>query len=284
MREPGEIVSALPRPGRALKALLAIIGVFAIVGAVVVNWAPGPPTGVELFRWLAFDPTAPFKRPWTFLTSGLLTSPEGISHALWSMFGLYFLTPDLERRWGGARLVRFLAIAVVLGNLAVTAGALLLPEKGVFHPPIAFGPMAAITAAVIAWSKENADRQIRFMFFLPMSGKTLYWLTIGLAFLSLVFLQGTAEGALAPLGGILTGVLLAGHPSPVRALWLRLRLGAMRRGGKGITVQDLLDDRPSRPRSSPRRTGKSPPLRVVQGGLEDDLKNRKPPKDKRYLN
>jgi membrane associated rhomboid family serine protease len=283
MREPGEIVAAFPRPGRALKVLLIVVAAFALVGAVVVNWAPGGDQGIELFRWLAFDPIHPLQRPWTVLTSGLLTSPEGISHAVWSLIGLYFLTPDLEKRWGSARLLRFLAIAVVLGNLAVLTGAFVLPAKGVFHPAIAFGPMAAITAAVIAWSKENAERHIRFMFFLPMSGKTLYWLTIGLAVLALVFLQGTPEGALAPLGGILTGVLLAGSPSPVRALWLRLRLGAMRRRKGGITVEQLLDDGLPRPKS-PRRSGKAPPLRIVQGGLEDDLKNRKPPKDKRYLN
>jgi membrane associated rhomboid family serine protease len=285
MREPGEIAAAFPRPGRTLKALLAILAVFAIAGAVVVNWAPGGQTGADLFRALAFEPGRALQRPWALLSSGLLTSPDGISHALWSLFGLYVLTPDLEKHWGGGRLVRFLATAVLVGNLFVLAGSLVLPAKPVFHPPIAFGPTAAITAAVIAWSKEHASRQIRFMFFLPMSGKTLYWLTIGLALLSLLFLQGTPEGALAPLGGIATGIVLAGNPSPVRALWLRFRLGRLRRHGGGITVEQLLsEDAPARPRTTPRRGGKAPPLRVVQGGLEEDLKNRKPPKDKRYLN
>ncbi|MBX3199336.1 MAG: rhomboid family intramembrane serine protease [Labilithrix sp.] len=283
MREPAEIVAAFPRPGRTLKVLLAIVAVFALAGAVIVNWAPGGDRGIELFRWLAFEPGRPFARPWTLLTSGVLTSPEGISHALWSLLGLYFLTPDLEKRWGGARLVRFLLTAVLLGNLMVLAGSYVLPDRNVFRPGLVFGPIAAVTAAVIAWSKENAHRQIRFMFFLPMSGKTLYWLTIGLAFISLVFLQGTHEGGLAPIGGILTGTLFAGSPSPVRALWLRFRLGSLQKRRGGITVDELLgDDPPSRPR--PKRGGKAPPLRVVQGGLEDDLKNRKPPKDKRYLN
>jgi membrane associated rhomboid family serine protease len=284
MREPGEIAAALPRPGRTLKALLAIIAAFAVAGAVVVNWAPGGQTGGDLFRALAFEPARALERPWALVTSGVLTSPDGISHALWSLLGLYFLTPDLEKRWGGARLVRFFALSVIAGNLAVLAGSYVLPPKPVFHPSLAFGPMAAITAAVIAWSKEHAGRQIRFMFFLPMSGKTLYWLTIGLALLSLLFLQGSAEGALAPLGGIAAGLLLAGTPSPLRALWLRLRLGRLRRRG-GITVEDLLanDHRPRAP-APPRRGGKAPPLRIVQGGLEDELKSRKPPKDKRYLN
>ncbi len=286
MREPGEIAAAFPRPGRALKTILAVIAGFAIVGAVVVNWAPGPPAGIALFDLLAYEPTRPLHKPWAILTSGVLTMPEGISHALWSLVGLYFLTPDLERRWGGARLVRFLLTAVVFGNLAATAGAFVFPTKAAFNPPVVLGPMAAITAAVIAWSKENSHRQIRFMFFLPMSGKTLYWLTIGLAVLGLVFLQGTPEGATAPLGGIMTGILFAGSPSPMRALWLRLRLGVLRRRSKGgITVEQLLgDDARSRPRPQAKRSGKAPPLRVVQGGLDDDLKNRKPPKDKRYLN
>lgn len=284
MREPGDIVAVFPRPGRVMKIVLAVIAVSAIGGAIVVNWAPGGAAGAELFRLLAYEPRAPLSKPWSILTSGLLTLPEGIGHALWSLLGLYFLTPDLEKRWGGARLVRFLLTAVVIGNVAVTLGAHLLPAKGVFNPALTFGPMAAITATVIAWSKENAHRQIRFMFFLPMSGKTLYWLTIALAVLALVFAQDTPEGALALFGGIATGILFAGTPSPVRALWLRLRLGSLRRRAKGgITVTDLLGDNPPRGRS-PKRGGKSPPLRVLQGGLDDDARSPKPPKDKRYLN
>src|SRR5687767_8731627 len=109
MREPGEMAAAFPRPGRALKAVLALVAILAVLGAVIVHWAPGGERGVELFSWLAFQPQhffAPGHIPrfWTLLTSGLLTDPEGISHALWSIFGLYFLTTDLEKRWGGARL------------------------------------------------------------------------------------------------------------------------------------------------------------------------------------
>jgi len=287
MREPGDIAAALPRPGRALKAVLAAIGVLAIVSAVVVHWAPGGARGLEIFSFFAFRPSAilhPDGLPpiWTFLTSGFLTVPEGVSHALWSIVGLYFLSTDLEKRWGAGRMLRFLGTAIVLGNLAVLGGSFLRVGGDVFHPRLAVGPLAAITATAIAWSKDNAHRQIRFMFFLPMSGRTLFWVTIALAVLPLLFLSGTPEGVFAPLGGVATGLLFAGTPSPMRALWLRFRLGTMRRRG-GITVEQLLsDERPRAP--SPVRRGKAPPLRIVQGGLEEDLKNRKPPKDKRYLN
>ncbi len=282
MREPGEIAAALPRPGRALKTVLALIAAFALAGAIVVNWAPGGAKGLELFLLLAFDPQDFATRPWTFVTSGLVTSPEGISHALWSLVGLYFLTTDLEKRWGGARLVRFLVLSVLVGNLAVLAVSLVPTQNKLFHPPFVVGPLAAITATAIAWSKENAHRQIRFFFFIPMSGRTLFWITIGFAALALVFAQGAPEGAVAPLGGFLAGLAFGGTPSPARALWLRVKLALLRRKGGGVTVASILEP-PSRPRPT-KRSGKGPPLRVVPGGLEDELKNRKPPKDKRYLN
>lgn len=282
MREPGEVVAAFPRPGRALKAVLIAIAVFAIAGAVVVNWAPGGQTGADLFRLLAFEPSRP-QRVWTWVTSGVLTNPQGFSHALWSLVGLYFLTTDLEKRWGGARLLRFLALSVVLGNLTVLLVSFAPVKNEIFHPALVVGPMAAITATAMAWAKENAHRQIRLFFFLPISGKTLYWVTIGFAVLALLFLQGTPEGAAAPFGGILAGLLFGGTPSPVRSLWLRLKLALMRRKGPTLTVESLTAS-PDRPRAAKRAAKGGPPLRIVQGGLEEDLEKRKPPKDKRYLN
>ena len=121
------------------------------------------------------------------------------------------------------------------------------------------------------------------MFFLPMTGRILFWVTVGLSILSIVFGETVPEGGLAPLGGILTGVLFAGSPSPARATWLRLKLALLRRKGGELTVESIMGEPASRPRTK-QRSGKAPPLRVVYGGLEDDLKNRKPPKDKRFLN
>lgn len=287
MREPGlQIASALPIPGKALRGVLIVIAVFAVVGAIVVNWAPGPPLGGTLFTWLTF-PTSlgDLKyRPWTLLTSGLLTSPRGISHALYSLLGLYFLTTDLEKRWGGRRLIRFLLIGTLVSNLTVFLGSL-IPVGDVFQPGVVFGPLGAITACVIAWSIENKERQIRFMFFIPMSGRTLFWVTIGMAILGVLFAQSMHEGALAPFGGIATGILFGGTPSRARSAWLRLRLRLMGRGNaSGLTVESLTGERFDRARSAKRSSGKTPALRVVQGGFEDDLKNRKPPKDKRFLN
>lgn len=283
MNERSELVSALPRPGKTVKAILATVAVSAVVGAIVVNWAPGGATGAELFFKLACVPGKILTQPWGLVTSGILTYPESLSHPLWTLLGLYFLTPDLEKRWGGARLVRFLLSAVVLGNLIALGVSLLPLPYAVFHPKVMFGPTAAITAIAVAWARENQNRQIRFMFFLPMTGKQLLWLTIGIAALAIVFTQQMPEGVVAPFGGILVGLALSGSPSPARSLYLRVKLGLLRRRGATLTAESLLQGGP--PRTPPPRAGKSgPSLRVVRGGLEEDLDKRKPPKDKRYLN
>ncbi len=75
------------------------------------------------------------------------------------------------------------------------------------------------------------------------------------------------------------GLLFAGSPSLARAAWLRLKLAVLRRRAASLSVEDVLEAKPKR-----RPRPGAPPLRVVSGGLEEVLKKRTPPKDKRYLN
>jgi hypothetical protein len=97
--------------------------------------------------------------------------------------------------------------------------------------------------------------------------------------LDLVYPAGMPEGVVAPFGGLVAGLLFGGTPSPARTTWLRVRLALLRRQSSNVRVEDVLSRKPARrPRSG------APPLRVVPGGLEEVLKKRTPPKDKRYLN
>lgn len=276
---------AFPRPGRALKAVLAILAIVSLVSAIAMHWAPGPPLGPTIvLGYLTNHPQALFTEPWrvyTLFTSGLITL--GLRHIIYTLIGLYFLSPDLERRWGGARFVRFLVASVLMGNLFVLAGTLLPTSQAIFHPTMTFGAGAALAATAIAWSRENANSQVRLFFFLPVSGKLLFWVTIGFCVLGVVYYEEVPEGALGPFGGVAIGMLMSGSPSLARSLWLRLRLANLRRKGAAVTVDSILEP-PSRPRPTSAKRKGGPPLRVVPGGLEDELKNRKPPKDKRYLN
>ncbi|MBX3191186.1 MAG: rhomboid family intramembrane serine protease [Labilithrix sp.] len=285
MREPGPVMTmAFPRPGRTLKAVMATLAVFSVAGAIVHNWLPGGAEGPALLRWLQSDLGKLGTRPWTLVTSGLLTNPNALTHILFSLLGLFFFGPDLEKRMGGPRLVRFLLLSVVAGNLVAFLVHLLpvghlIFHKGYFVP--LYGPGAALAATTIAWSRENTTSQVRLFFFLPVSGRMLFWITIGFCVLGLAYYHDVPEGAFAPFGGVAAGMAFAGSPSPMRALYLRIKLAFLRRRGGTLTVESITGG--DRPRA-PKRSGKSPPLRVVMGGLDDDLKNRKPPKDKRFLN
>jgi membrane associated rhomboid family serine protease len=269
---------AFPKPGPALTAVLVVVGVTGIVTALVGAWSPA---GLAVFPWLAFQPDQPLPFAWRWLTSGVLTSPESWSHLFFSLLGLYFLGVPLERRWGTWRLVRFLGIAVFAGNLLTyaigRAMPLTAPER--FHPALVFGPSAAIAAIAIAWSREYADSTVQLFFVLPVRGIALFWVTIGFCVLDLIYPQAPPEGVVAPFGGLVVGLLFGGSPSLFRSVWLRVRLALLRRQARGAASREVLALKPSR-----RRSSSSPPLRVVSGGLEDVLRKRNPPKDKRYLN
>ena len=273
---------ALPRVGPALKGVLIAIGVVGIIESILVGYAPNGP---EYFGWLACSKEQILHgQIWRLFTAGLLTSPESMGHLIFTLVGLYFLSPELEKNWGKWRFIRFLLISVALGFLLSIGVDVISGSSGpaFFHPRVIFGAGAAITAVAIAWSEMHKTSQVQLFFFLPMTGRVLFWVTVGFCVLGLVYPTSVPEGAPAPFAGVLTGVLLGGTPSVMRTAWLRTKLVFLRRQGAAANVRPLLRD----PKS--RRPG-APPLRVVKGGIiedDDDKKNPPPPtpKDKRYLN
>ena len=276
-----------PRPGKALKALLIAVAALSVLGWLVVNWVPGGEKGAEAFLWVACSRDAllnqSIPRVWTLLTAGLFTSPTGHGAAqdlLYTLIGLYFFSPDLEKRWGPKRYLRFIALSIVIGFvLSIAVDVASPPHLQIFHPHLMYGAGAAITATLVAWSRQNADSTVRLFFVLPVKGSWFFWLAVFYCVAGVMAWdpQNNA-GVVAPFGGIVTGLLLGGTPSVARTLYLRMKLGLLRKQAGTPT------DRPSSPRPTRPARGGGPPLRVVYGGLEDELKKRKPPKDKRYLN
>jgi membrane associated rhomboid family serine protease len=274
-----QVSVAFPRPGRALWTVLIAMASVGIVTALLSTWGGGART---VFDWLGYLPGAPpWVQPWRLLSSGLLTSPASWGHLLFALVGLYFLGAPLEKRWGPWRFVRFLALSVFLGNLTTTVVDRLMsdaaPER--FHPLFVFGPAAAITAIAVAWAREYSDSTVQLFMVLPIRGRVLLWITIGFCVLDLVYPAGMPEGVVAPFGGLAAGLLFGGSPSIMRSAWLHLRLALLRRQSPSTRVEDVLSRKPTR-----RARSGAPPLRVVSGGLEEVLKKRTPPKDKRYLN
>src|SRR5258706_8371682 len=99
----GQLTQAFPRPGPALKTVLVLVTAVGIGMALLYNW--GPSWGKDVFGLLQCETDAVLRRGqvWRLLTAGLLTDPSSISHLLFTVIGLYFLSPDLERRWGSWR-------------------------------------------------------------------------------------------------------------------------------------------------------------------------------------
>ena len=101
--------------------------------------------------------------------------------ALGLLFGclmLYFIGPDLLRRWGTRRFFAlFFGGAAVVGAITCLIGRFAWSEVAMI-PHRGLWPMNE--AMIIAWASLFRDRQILFMLALPMSGRNLVALTIGM--------------------------------------------------------------------------------------------------------
>jgi membrane associated rhomboid family serine protease len=264
---------AFPRPGPGLKAVLALVAVVGILEALLVNWVGFH----EAFHALACVPSAVLHgEAWRLLTAGVLSDVDHPSGLIFNLIGLYFLSTDLEARWGTRRFLVFLGACVVAGNtLAILVDVAAPAGLRLLHPQLIYGPGAALTGTAIAWSIYNRFANVLLMMVLPVSGRTLFWITILGCGLYLLF-----TGDVTGFGGVFVGLGLSGEPSPMRRAYLNVKLALLRRGKGGPTAHDIATGR-----AKPRRAG-GPDLRVVQGGREPDEKGekREPPKDKRYLN
>ena len=111
---------------------------------------------------------------WRLLTwAPLELSPLGL------VFGcllLYFIGPDLLRRWGTLRFFSiFFGGAVLVGAATCVIGRFLWPEVALI-PHLGLWPMEE--ALIIAWAALFRDRQILLFFALPVAGRNLIGLTI----------------------------------------------------------------------------------------------------------
>lgn len=242
----------LPRPGPVVKATMIVLGVVAVINAVLITWMEQSAP----FRWLGADMDALLHgQIYRLVTAPVLTNPAQYSHVLFAIMALFFFGPSEESHRGGKKL-----IALMLGSAAFGSLLQLLVWLSPLRPlrtPFVYGPNAAIEALVVAWSMRNANATVRLFFVLPVRGSWFKWISLGFCALGLLYPSGSAEGAVAPFGGFVIGYLFGGSPSLVRRWFLGRKLGRLEKQS-----QDL-------------RRGKigknAPPLRVVYGGLADEL-------------
>jgi hypothetical protein len=138
-----------------------------IVFAVAPTWfVLGP---------IPLDPRAalPGLQLWRFLTYPFLylTGPMGI---LFTLMGGFFLMPPFEARWGPWGLLRFHLATTCIGGLVAAGFALLMPFPAM---PIS-GPLAMIEGLIVAFALVWPDAQFRFQLLIPVTARTMVWLTL----------------------------------------------------------------------------------------------------------
>src|SRR5580704_15840721 len=109
---------ATSRLGPGLKGVLGVIAGVGLFEALLVNWV-----GLKE-AWLllaCFPDKVIHGQVWRLLTAGVLTDITHPMGLLFTLVGLYFLSPDLERRWGTRRFLWFLGLSVVIGNMLAIA-------------------------------------------------------------------------------------------------------------------------------------------------------------------
>lgn len=259
----GEQSFVLPKPGRALKGvLLALFGIW-LAFALGLNWGGAPQGTFALF----VGSTSAILRGevWRPFTAPLMHVPSvgGIAFVL---LGLYFLTPTLEKEWGGKRLIRFLIVSSVFAYGFQMGFELVLPEAlaAKLVPPYWHGALPAVEAVAIAWAMTFRGQTVRLFFVLPVTSRGLILFVVGMSVLYVITLQVPSCGLLAPFGGMLAGWLFGGGtPSPIRRFWLSLKL-------------QRLEQEAKRERTARKSKVKSSGLRVIKGGRDDDDDDRGP--------
>lgn len=257
----------LPKPGKVLTSVM--IGLFGIwlMFAMAINWGGA---SARLFALFCGNQQAILEgQVWRLFTAALMHEPRGdLGHILWALVGLYFLSPSLEQRFGGARFARFLAGSAVLSYGIQFVLLLILPAsigERLVGNEYWYGSFPVIEAIAIAWALNFRGQQIRLFFVIPASSKVLIWLVIGLSVLRTIALSQTPEGLLSPFGGMFAGWFLGGStPSPLRRLYLQWKLARLEKETKSSR-----DERAERVKKAN--------LRVVSGGKSD--KPSRPSKD-----
>jgi membrane associated rhomboid family serine protease len=253
MAEYGQTRAGLPRPGKALKAVMIVLFAIWLMFAVALKWGGASEQVFLLFcgnteRILDGE-------VWRLLTAPLLHMPSPFA-LLFTLLGLYFLAPALEDAWGPRRFLRFLVLSALIAYSFQLLLDLVLPASvtGKLIPQYWFGSVPVIDAIAVAFAMAFAGRTLHLMFVLPVSSKGLIVFVFVMNVLYVIAAEMGPSGALAPFGGMLAGWLLGGgSPSPLRRAYLKLRLAQ-------------LDAEARRTKGHRRRRVAESGLRVVEGG------------------
>ena len=146
-------------------------------------------------------------RIWTLVTYAWLHDLGGPLHLIANLVGLYFLAPELEARWRKRAFLRFFLICIVGGGVFAAVGAGL---GGLFGaaPQVTVGASAGVMGLLAAWSMANPRRKLLLMFVLPVEGRYVLPIVLGLD--ALIAFSGSDTSFSAHIGGVVAAWLQLG--------------------------------------------------------------------------
>jgi membrane associated rhomboid family serine protease len=203
----------------------AVGGLIAATVAVSLAAVVGERNGLPLLQLFVLAPQSVWGgEVWRLVTWALVeTEPLNL---LFGGLVLFWFGRDLVEAWGERRfLATYFGIAAAAGALTCLT-ALAWPALLTIRFT---GLWAAVDAVIVAWALLHPFRQILLFFALPVSGKTLLWITVGGTVLFALF---TGVDAFVP-HLLAEGVAWVWVSGKGPGQWLRrLRLPRLRRRGR----------------------------------------------------
>lgn len=196
MRYTPGLSAPTPNVTRLLIVLIATYLAFAIFGRTM--------TGASIYQSMVLYPDrAIFSYElWRLLSYSVLHDVSSPMHIIFNGLMLYMMGTPVEEKWGEKRFLIFVVIAIVLGGLLVSLSYLL----GISHGGVV-GFSAATVGLVIAWGLLFPEQQIFILGIVPLSGKHLVYVTVGLEILYAV--SSNSISSAAHFGGIIAGFIFS---------------------------------------------------------------------------
>jgi membrane associated rhomboid family serine protease len=222
----------------------AVMAIFVSTLLLTLVGVAGLRNGLPLLAWVGLAPAAVWHgqlwrlATWIFFDPGL--TPLGL--LVWAMVLLMF-GRDLCDAWGWRLFTRvYLGIGVVAGVVTCLIAQAWPAVMGADY----MDSWPVVNALVVAWALTFPTRQILFNFMIPISGKALAWITVGITvFFALLYGIDRFVPHLVALAAIFA--YMRGTPL-LRRRWLGLRLrglqGAPRRRPAHIRPVDEPDEKP----------------------------------------
>ncbi|MBN2368935.1 MAG: rhomboid family intramembrane serine protease [Vicinamibacteria bacterium] len=170
---------------------------------------------------------------WRLVTWGLFaTHPISL---IFACLVLYWFGKGLASAWGPWRLI-FFHLGLSAASGAITSLVSLV------WPALTWtayaSPWPALSAMIIVWAELHPMRQILLYFVLPMRGRTLVYVTVGITLLYAIF-----EGWSFYLPEFFAQGIVLAYMGGFRRFWLRARLASLNRRASHLRAVER-NDRP----------------------------------------